>query len=100
MDRMNRDALLQARLRSERPFLRVEKLPGEFAVYDVRDPDKFYVMNGFATQEQAEQYIARYCDDDHIAEVKRRNDEDSKAFTISKLLRGTTSSDDEDVADW
>jgi hypothetical protein len=90
---MNRDALLRARLLSERPFLRVEKLHGEFAVYDVRDPDEFYVMNGFATQEQAEQFIAQYCDDDHIAEVKRRADEDRqstvRAITISKLLRGT-----------
>ena len=65
---MNRDRdAVRARRRAERPFLRVEKLGDEFAVYNVRDPHGVYVAHGFATQEQAEECIAQYDDDNHVA---------------------------------
>ena len=100
-----RDALLRARLRSEQPFLRVEKLDSEFAVYDVRrEAANFYVMNGFATREEAEQYIAQFGDDNHVAEVKRRLDEErqsmARVITINKLLRGTLSDDEDAGIPW
>lgn len=102
----------QARLRLRRPFLRIEEfktfgpsgqVDGAFAVFcglDAPISENYYGLesSGFATREEAEEYIRDYGSDKHIAELEAVHERARLAMarsrTISQLAREAGADDD------